>query len=58
MKKSILCSFLVSIFLIGAPAYSLNDLVASFGRGQLTPEQRAKWAAMRKLSEEGEEATL
>ena len=39
-------------------AYSLNDLVASFGRGQLTPEQRAKWAAMRKLSEEGEEATL
>ncbi|MBI2711500.1 MAG: 4Fe-4S binding protein [Bdellovibrio sp.] len=39
-------------------AYSLKDLVASFGRGQLTPEQRAKWAAMRKLSEDGEGVSL
>ena len=38
-------------------AYQLTDLVASFGRGQLTSEQRAKWAALRQLSE-NEEATL
>jgi formate hydrogenlyase subunit 6/NADH:ubiquinone oxidoreductase subunit I len=35
-------------------AYSLNDLVASFGRGQVTPEQRAKWAAIRQMSENDE----
>jgi formate hydrogenlyase subunit 6/NADH:ubiquinone oxidoreductase subunit I len=31
--------------------YSLTDLVASFGRGHVTPEQRAKWASMRQLGE-------
>lgn len=35
-------------------AYQLTDLVASFGRGQVTPEQRAKWAALRQLSENDE----
>jgi formate hydrogenlyase subunit 6/NADH:ubiquinone oxidoreductase subunit I len=35
-------------------AYSLSDLVASFGRGQVTPEQRAKWAALRQQSESDE----
>jgi hypothetical protein len=29
-----------------------DDLVASFGRGRVTPEQREKWAAMREASEE------
>ncbi len=38
-------------------AYSVSDLVASFGRGQVTPEQRAKWAALRQVSD-GEEALL
>jgi len=38
-------------------AYSLSDLVASFGRGQVTAEQRAKWAALRQLSE-SDEVTL
>ena len=32
-------------------AYSLTDLVASFGRGQVTAEQRAKWAALRQMSD-------
>lgn len=32
-------------------AYQLSDLVASFGRGQVTPEQKAKWAAMRSSAE-------
>lgn len=35
-------------------AYELTDLVASFGRGQVTPEQRAKWAALRQMSENDE----
>ncbi len=38
-------------------AYNLTDLVANFGRGQVTPEQREKWAALRQLSE-NDEATL
>ena len=29
-------------------AYQVSDLVASFGRGQLTSEQREKWALIRK----------
>lgn len=33
--------------------YDLPDLVASFGRGKVTPEQQAKWAAIRKQNEEG-----
>lgn len=32
-------------------AYSLTDLVASFGRGMVTQEQRTKWAEMRQMSE-------
>jgi formate hydrogenlyase subunit 6/NADH:ubiquinone oxidoreductase subunit I len=32
----------------------LTDLVAHFGRGKVTSEQRAKWASMRKLSESDE----
>lgn len=39
-------------------AYSLTDLVASFGRGQVTPEQKAKWAAIRKMTEPDEEVPL
>ncbi len=39
-------------------AYQLTDLVASFGRGQVTPEQRAKWAALRQQTEDNEEASL
>jgi NAD(P)H-quinone oxidoreductase subunit I len=35
-------------------AYSLTDLVASFGRGQVTPEQKAKWAALRQSVENDE----
>lgn len=35
-------------------AYQLSDLVASFGRGQVTPEQRAKWAALRQRLNENE----
>jgi NADH-quinone oxidoreductase subunit I len=35
-------------------AYRLSDLVASFGRGQVTEEQRAKWAALRQATEEEE----
>jgi len=38
-------------------AYQLVDLVASFGRGQITSEQRAKWAAMRQQTD-NEEATI
>src|SRR4051794_22261472 len=30
-----------------AAAYQLTDLVSSFGRGQLTPEHRAKWDKIR-----------
>lgn len=33
-----------------------SDLVASFGLGRITPEQRMKWAKIRHLKEEGEEA--
>jgi formate hydrogenlyase subunit 6/NADH:ubiquinone oxidoreductase subunit I len=32
--------------------YSLPDLVASFGRGRVTPEQRSKWALARQAKEE------
>jgi NAD(P)H-quinone oxidoreductase subunit I len=35
-------------------AYQLTDLVASFGRGQITAEQRAKWATLRQQSETDE----
>jgi formate hydrogenlyase subunit 6/NADH:ubiquinone oxidoreductase subunit I len=34
--------------------YQLSDLVASFGRGRVTEEQKAKWAALRKAQETGE----
>jgi formate hydrogenlyase subunit 6/NADH:ubiquinone oxidoreductase subunit I len=33
-----------------------SDLIASFGRGRITPEQRAKWAKIRRLKEEGEQS--
>ncbi len=32
-------------------AYDVSDLVASFGRGPVTDEQRTKWALRRKLGE-------
>lgn len=35
-------------------AYDLTDLVASFGRGQVTSEQRAKWAYLRQQAESDE----
>ncbi len=38
-------------------AYHLTDLIASFGRGQITAEQRASWAALRQMSE-SDEVTL
>lgn len=31
--------------------YMPQDLVASFGRGRITPEQRAKWASLRQLND-------
>jgi formate hydrogenlyase subunit 6/NADH:ubiquinone oxidoreductase subunit I len=31
-------------------AYQLSDLTASFGRGQVTEEHRARWAFLRKMS--------
>lgn len=37
--------------------YSMPDLVSSFGRGRVTPEQRMKWEEMRAASQE-EETTL
>ena len=33
-----------------------SELVASFGRGRVTPEQRAKWARIRELKDEEEQA--
>jgi NAD(P)H-quinone oxidoreductase subunit I len=36
-------------------AYNLTDLVASFGKGQITPEQRAKWAVLRQRLSENED---
>jgi NADH-quinone oxidoreductase subunit I len=35
-------------------AYELPEMIASFGRGRVTPEQQAKWAEMRRLAEMGE----
>lgn len=32
--------------------YDLPDLVASFGRGRVTPEQQRKWAELRRAKEE------
>lgn len=34
--------------------YQPSDLVQSFGRGRVTPEQQARWAAMRKREQEDE----
>ncbi len=34
-----------------AAAYEVKDLVASFGRGYVTEEQKSKWAMLRQLSE-------
>lgn len=34
--------------------YQVEDLITSFGRGQVTPEQRAKWAAARSMELEGD----
>ncbi len=31
--------------------YSMTDLVASFGRGRVTPEQRTKWEAIRRANQ-------
>jgi len=39
-------------------AYEKKELVASFGRGQITAEQRAKWAVLRKLNEADREPYL
>ncbi len=36
--------------------YQLSGMVSRFGRGGVTPEQKDKWATMRRLSEEGEDA--
>jgi formate hydrogenlyase subunit 6/NADH:ubiquinone oxidoreductase subunit I len=36
--------------------YNAKDLTTSFGRGQVTPEQRAKWAAARSIELEGDYA--
>ena len=38
--------------------YRLEGMVTPFGRGSVTPEQRAKWASMRRQSEDGEEIRL
>jgi NADH-quinone oxidoreductase subunit I len=35
-------------------AYELPEMVASFGRGRVTPEQQAKWAEIRRLAEMGD----
>ena len=35
--------------------YQLSAMVSHFGRGHVTTEQREKWAALRRQSEEGEE---
>lgn len=32
-------------------AYDRRDLVAGFGRGQVTQEQRSKWAALRRMTD-------
>ena len=37
-------------------AYALSDLNASFGRGDVTPEQREKWAHLRQQLKEGDQA--
>ncbi|MDR3607472.1 MAG: 4Fe-4S binding protein [Oligoflexia bacterium] len=37
-------------------AYGPKELVASFGRGKITPEQKAKWAAQRERN--GEEGIM
>lgn len=59
-SRCIFCGLCVEICLPGSlvhtkqyegAVYALRDLVASFGRGNVTPEQRAKWAAMRQLNE-------
>lgn len=34
--------------------YQLSGMLSRFGRGSVTPEQREKWAAMRRLAEDGE----
>ena len=39
-------------------AYNLTDLVASFGRGQVTLEQKTKWATLRQQSESEDEVSL
>lgn len=31
-------------------AYELQEMVASFGRGRVTPEQQAKWAEIRQMN--------
>jgi NADH-quinone oxidoreductase subunit I len=38
--------------------YRLSAMVSRFGRGQVTSEQKEKWAAMRRQAEEGEEERL
>jgi NADH-quinone oxidoreductase subunit I len=38
--------------------YQLPQMVSRFGRGQVTHEQREKWATMRRQSEEGEEGRI
>jgi NADH-quinone oxidoreductase subunit I len=35
--------------------YDLKDMVSRFGRGQITPEQRERWASARQMNEESEE---
>jgi NADH-quinone oxidoreductase subunit I len=39
-------------------AYVPTDMVARFGRGDVTPEQQEKWAANRRQQESSEDATL
>lgn len=36
-------------------SYSVTEMVSSFGRGQITPEQKIKWAELRRQNEMGED---
>lgn len=38
--------------------YDLRDMVASFGRGKVTPEQRNRWEKLRKASSNSEDQFL
>lgn len=59
-SRCIFCGLCVDVCLPGSlthtrqyesAAYEQHDLIASFGRGQITSEQKAKWAALRQMNE-------